>query len=181
MFWFYVGLGEKRTLDKVAEHFNVPLWMIKDIGGNIHEARILDRDLIAVGYDKKADFKKGEFISGLAVIRWKTGEILFNRTARFEKDKKDFWYPRLKYLNLLVEEDGSLLFYGDGEALRLPKEKADGWKWNEDKAIKLKADPPERVAGAEGNKAVKVEVNERYAVIICGNSIRVEKRRWVIE
>lgn len=31
MFWFYVGLGEKRTLDKVAEHFNVPLWMIKDI------------------------------------------------------------------------------------------------------------------------------------------------------
>lgn len=106
---------------------------------------------------------------------------IIQQNARPEKGKKDFWYQSLKYLNLLVEEGGSLLFYGDNEALRLPKEKPEEWKWSKERAIKLKADPAQKAVRAEADRTVKVEVNEKNVVTISGNSIRVEKRRWVIE
>lgn len=30
MFWYYVSLGNDRSLEKVAEHFNVELWIVKE-------------------------------------------------------------------------------------------------------------------------------------------------------
>jgi hypothetical protein len=30
-FWYYVSLGEKRTLDKVAEHFDLDVWVVKEL------------------------------------------------------------------------------------------------------------------------------------------------------
>ncbi len=178
--YFITALGATIFLENYSRPGN-KLWIIQNIGGNVHDARILNRDLIAVGYEAKVDFKKKEFIAGLAVIRWETGEILFNRTARLENGKKDFWYPVLKYFNLLVEEDGSLLFYGDKEALRLPKEKPEEWKWSEKRALKLKADPAQKAVRAEAVRTVKVEADDRYVIVIADSSIRVERRRWVIE
>jgi hypothetical protein len=31
MFWFYYSLGDSRTLEKVAEHFNVDIWQLKEL------------------------------------------------------------------------------------------------------------------------------------------------------
>jgi hypothetical protein len=30
-FWYYVSLGEKRSLDKVAEHFDLDIWVVKEL------------------------------------------------------------------------------------------------------------------------------------------------------
>jgi len=30
-FWYYVSLGEKRSLDKVAEHFDLDIWVVKEM------------------------------------------------------------------------------------------------------------------------------------------------------
>jgi hypothetical protein len=31
MFWYYVSLGEKRSLEKVSEHFDTDLWVLKEM------------------------------------------------------------------------------------------------------------------------------------------------------
>jgi len=30
-FWYYISLGEKRSLDKVAEHFDLDIWVVKEM------------------------------------------------------------------------------------------------------------------------------------------------------
>lgn len=175
--YYVTGLGATLFMENCSQPGR-KFWMIKNIGGNIHDAMILNRDLIAIGYHEKADYKKNEFVSGLAVIEWKTGRMLFRKSAHLEKGVKDFWYPAVEYLNLIIEEDGSLLFYGDDRAVRLPKEKAGGEEWNEAKAIKLKADPSQRLR-RDGKETFRIEVKRRYVVKDFGNFIRVEKRRWL--
>ena len=31
MFWFYYGLGDGRTLEKVSTHFNIDIWQLKEL------------------------------------------------------------------------------------------------------------------------------------------------------
>jgi len=31
MFWFYYGLGDGRTLEKVSAHFNIDIWQLKEL------------------------------------------------------------------------------------------------------------------------------------------------------
>ena len=31
MFWFYYGLGDGRTLEKVSNHFNIDIWQLKEL------------------------------------------------------------------------------------------------------------------------------------------------------
>ena len=31
MFWFYYGLGDGRTLEKVSDHFNIDIWQLKEL------------------------------------------------------------------------------------------------------------------------------------------------------
>ena len=31
MFWFYYGIGEGRTLEKVSTHFNIDIWQLKEL------------------------------------------------------------------------------------------------------------------------------------------------------
>lgn len=176
--YYITGLGATLFL----ENYSGPgekIWMIKDVGGNIEAARILSRDLVAIGYEEKRDFKNEEFVSGLAIIEWNTGKIVFKKSAKQIKGIRDFWYPIIKYLNLDLEEDGSLLFYGDDEAVKLPKEKTGRWEWNEGKAVKLKMDPAQKSDSGHGDRKVRVEVERKYVIKDFGTFIRVEKRHWL--
>ncbi len=166
------------------ENYNQPgkkLWIIKNIGGNIRQLMVLNEDLIAVGYENEADFKHDEFESGLAVINWRTGKILFRKSARPRDANRNFWYPAIKYLNLVLEEDGSLLFYRDDEAVRLPEVKAGGQLWDEGKAIKLRSDPSQTNYPVKGKKEIRVEKRKKYVIICADNLVRVERRRWISE
>jgi hypothetical protein len=176
--YFLTGLGATLFL----ENYNQPgqkLWMIKDIGGNIQEARILRKDLIAVSYDIKTDFKRDEFIAGLAVIEWKTGRVLFRKSARQEEGRDRFWYQLIRSLNIGTEEDGSLLFYLDDEAIKLPKEKASGQEWDEAKVVRLRINPSQKSQPAPCKENFRIKVHGNYVVKDYGNFVRVEKRTWI--
>lgn len=176
----YFVMGGGATL--FLENYNEPgkkFWIIQNIGGNISNSIILSRDLIAIGFDAKADFKNNEFISGVAVIEWRTGKILFKKLAREKQREKDFWYPAIKYLNLYLEKDGSLIFHAVDEAVKLPREKAEGQEWNEAEAIKLRIHPSQKIKDHRGEENGRIEYQREYVIKDFGNLIRVEKLTWI--
>lgn len=176
--YLLTGLGATLFL----ENYNQPgqkLWMIKDIGGNIKKARILRKDLIAVSYDIRTDFKRNEFIAGLVVIEWKTGRVLFKKSARQEEGRDRFWYQLIRSLNVGIEQDDSLLFYLDDEAIKLPREKASGQEWDGAKAVRLRIHPSQKSQPAPSKENFRIKMYGNYVVKDYGHFVRVEKRTWL--
>lgn len=177
--YFLTGLGATLFL----ENYNQPgqkLWMIEDIGGNIQEAHFLSRDLIAVSYDIEAGFRKAEFISGMAIIEWRTGKVLFRKSARQQEGPDKFWYQLIRSLSLMMDEDGNLVFtLNDDEAIRIPRTKGSGPGWNEARAVRLRAHPSQRSQQAAGNEKGRIKAYRKVIVRDYGNFVRVEKRSWV--
>ena len=177
--FYVIGKGASLFLKSYYEP-NKTFWQIWNIGGNIKDAMFLNKDLIAIGYGFD-DFKKDIFMSGAAVIEWRTGEVLFNKNAirrRLKDDKwhEDKWFNSLNYLNLSIEEDGGLII---GDEMLSPKSGGKkGWDETKPKKIKLRT-TPEEIFSAVGKKG-RLEYDRRYLVIDFGTQVRVEKRRYVV-
>lgn len=179
--YFLTGLGATLFL----ENYNQPgqkLWMIRDIGGNIQEARILSKDLIAVSYDIEASFRKNEFISGMAILEWRTGKVMFRKSARLQEGPDNFWHQLIRSLSLMMDEDGNLVFtLNDDEAIRIPREKASGPGWNEARAVRIRAHPSQKSQRAAGNEKGRIKAYGKVIVRDYGDFVRVEKRTWVAD
>jgi len=178
--FYVVGKGASLFLKSYFEP-NKTYWQIWNIGGNIKEAMFLNKDLMAIGYGFD-DFKKGIFISGAAVIEWKTGDILFNKMAIRRGKNSDKWFNSLKYLSLSIEEDGGLIIKENEDTGTILPPKSGGKKgWDEKSPKKVKLRPTVKdIHSSVGNKG-RVEIWGKTVIIDFGTQVRVEKRKYVID
>lgn len=116
---FLLGLGASLFL----KHYDgrKDAWAISDIGGNISNGKFLNDECVVVNYWR--DEAKSH-LSGLAVLDWKTGKIIFrleNKRVAGKPDKK--WsIPYVDFI-FLDEDDNSLIFSPDKDSdlvIRVP-------------------------------------------------------------
>ncbi|MBC7361951.1 MAG: hypothetical protein H5U06_06690 [Candidatus Aminicenantes bacterium] len=171
--YYLVGTGASLFLKSYYEPEKT-YWQILNIGENIKQATFLNRDLIAVGYGFD-DFKKGVFMSGVAVIEWRTGAVLFNKNAIRHGKNEDKWFNSFDHLLLSVGEDGELII-GD---IMLPPNSGDQKGWDEKRArkIKLKCSPTDQeIYSSVGSKS-RVEIRGKTVIKDFGTYLRIERRR----
>lgn len=176
---FYImGIGASLFLQSYL-HLGKVFWGIQDIGGDILGTRILNDDLIAVGYGTD-DFRDEKFMRGLAILEWRTGNILFNKKAYQKKGQQDSWYRKLHYLNLLVE-NGDLIFDGDpNDIIRLPRgsNNKKGWDERQIKRVKLLASQTDVIR--VGTKVIKPSNRGgKHIIKDMGDKVRIERCRYV--
>jgi len=148
----------------------------------------LNKDLMAVGYGFD-DFEKARFMTGVAVIEWRTGKILFNKYAtrvrQGENWKEDKWFNSFQHL---------LLSIGDGEELIIKENEDSGtilppkagrkgsWNgWDETRARKIKYMPvPQEIYSSDGKKA-RAQILGDTIIKDFGTFVRIERRKFVID
>jgi len=187
--FYVIGKGASLFLKSYYEPEKT-FWQIWNMGGNINKIEWLNKDLIAVGYGFD-DFEKDRFISGVAVIEWRSGKILFNKYAtrvrQGENWKEDKWFDSFHYLLLSIGKEGELIIKEkeDRETILPPKVGRKGsWNgWDETKArkIKIKYMPvPQEIYSSDGKKA-RVEFLGDTIIKDFGTFVRIEKRKYEID
>ncbi len=175
------GVGATLML-KSYLHFGKVYWKIQDIGGNIKQGILLNDEYLAVSY-RTDDLSGRKFAAGVAVVEWRTGNVLFNRKGHQNNGVQDRWYPNFNSLSLLIDEDGGLLFYADpDEVMRLPR-RSDGKRgWDENRIVMSRLSPDQRGEVPFGNKLLKPQVIAgKYVVSDLGDAVRIEKARYTEE
>lgn len=109
---FIIGMGATVLMQR----YDRPgyLWKIDDVGGNIYRGKFLNEKYLAVSYILPGK-KFNEFIEGLAIIEWRTGNIIFNLKL---KDRKEIWSTDTYYTYL--DRAGNLCFvYDEGKIVKM--------------------------------------------------------------
>ncbi|MGB9764809.1 MAG: hypothetical protein ACPLZD_05590 [Candidatus Saccharicenans sp.] len=143
---FLMGIGASVFLKHYDNRKDI--WTISDIGGNISSGKFLNDDYVGLNYWRREE--KNKYISGLAVIEWKTGKIAF----RLENIKingvsqKKITIPYVDFI-FLDKGDNSLVFNPDKDdnlVVKIPynyKTKT----WVEEKAKRYRALVKYKVVG----------------------------------
>ncbi|MDD8021015.1 MAG: hypothetical protein PHU81_07535 [Acidobacteriota bacterium] len=176
--FYLVGMGASLFLKSYSEPRKT-IWQIQNIGGNIRDARALNKELIVVGYGFE-DVEKGKFMVGAAIIDWKTGEILFDRKAFRRGHNQDPWYDSLEYLYLTLDEEGGLILMEDedgGTRFELKSNSKKGW--DEKRTKKIKLWPPRKEIKSSVTGKGRVEIHGKTVIKDFGSYIRVEKRKYI--
>lgn len=173
---FIVGMGATISLKSYVAGVKT-IWRIQDIGGNIVDSRFLNDEFLAVEYERR-DYKADKFQRGVAIIRWRTGEILFNKQGSQIAQQPDSWYYLLSARNIFLQ-DGALVFPGnEGNGVLIPRRPGNGAGWDKDapKLVK-RADEPKN----DPNKTPRYrqKINGIYIIDEGGDTIRIEKLRYV--
>jgi hypothetical protein len=175
--FYVVGIGATLFL-KSYLHQGMRYWKVDDIGGNIESSMYLNDDMIAVSY-KKNDFHDKNLMAGIAVIEWRTGNIVFNKHGFQKNGVRDSWYAKLQLLNLMADND-DLMFYGDPDGvISLPRLSNGRKGWDKDRPERRKLLDSQAKEMAEGDRLVKPERAGKYIIINSGDSIRIEKSEYL--
>lgn len=109
---FLWGIGATILLQKYGQPGHI--WKIDSIGGNINEGKFLGPDYLAVSYFVEGKKHK----EGLAIIRWRDGQIVFRVENYIFNGKREKELPPLRTDYLYLDEDFNLNFLFDsGESL----------------------------------------------------------------
>ena len=178
---YVIGIGATLCLKSYLQPDKI-YWQIQDIGGNIDQSFFLDDQddqYIAVGY-RLDNFKENKFVAGVAVIEWKSGNILFNKRGFQTKGHQDEWYALLNSMSISIS-NGDLMLGRDPENLIcFPKLSGQKKGWDHNQAVKFRIDPEQIKEININGKVIKPEVHSsRYIVVDYGDTIRIEKCRYV--
>lgn len=176
---FYVqGVGATLML-KSYLHVNERYWKIQDIGGNINQGIMLNDEYLAVNY-RIDDFSSKKLTVGVAVVEWRTGNVLFNKRGYQINGVQDSWYPNFNTLSLLID-NGSLLFYADPDrVVRLPLRSNGNKGWDENRLVMSELSHSQREEIALGEKHIKPEVRGgKYVITNLGDVVRIEISKYV--
>lgn len=145
---FLVGLGATILL----QQYDKPgyLWKIDNIGGNINEGKFLDQDYLAVSYY----VPERRYKEGLAIIRWKDGEIVFRIENYIVNDRREKDLPVLSVDYLYLDEDFNLNFvYDDGQIFKIHFNK-ENKKWDENLKTAYKRNFGKSIAAGKGRPRI---------------------------
>lgn len=171
------GIGATLLL-KSYLHIGEVYWQIQDIGGNIRGGTYLNDEYLAISYGTD-DFHNKKFTAGIAVVEWRTGNILFKKEGSQINGDKDEWFSRLNAPNVFID-NGSLYFYGNSDdVLRVPKQASGGRGWNESMLKKDKLSPNQAGEIRVGDKIVTPAVQGgKYVIVNFGDVVRIEKSKY---
>jgi hypothetical protein len=172
------GVGATLCL-KSYLHINEVYWKIQDIGGNIKSGVFLNDEYLAIRYGTD-DFRDHKFMAGVAIVEWRTGNVVFKKKAFQISGVQDRWFSQLESLSVLVD-NGSLYFYGNpNDVLRLPR-RSDGRNgWDENRSVKGKFSPGQIGEITLGGKLIKPEIHAgKYVITDFGDAVRIEKSKFV--
>lgn len=181
MVLYVIGIGATLGLKSYLQPDKI-YWQIQDIGGNIDQGFFLDdqdEQYIAVGY-RLDDFREHKFMAGVAVVEWKSGNILFDKRGFQINGQQDKWYALLNSMSVSIS-NGDLILGSDPENLicflRLSGQKK-GWDHNQ--AVKFRIHPKQIKETNINGKVIKPEVHSaRFIVVDYGDRIRIEKCKYV--
>ncbi|MDD8020996.1 MAG: hypothetical protein PHU81_07435 [Acidobacteriota bacterium] len=178
---YVIGIGATLCLKSYSEP-NKTYWQIQDIGGNIDKSFFLDDQddqYIAVGY-RLDDFKEHKFMAGVAVVEWKSGNILFNKRGFQVNGRQDEWYALLNSMSISIS-NGDLMLGKDPENLIcFPRLSGQKKGWGHNHAVKFRINPEQTKEININGKVIKPEVHAaKYIVVDYGDRIRIEKCRYV--
>jgi hypothetical protein len=118
-------------------------------------------------------------MAGIAIIEWRTGNIVFNKQGFQINGVRDSWYAKLHLLNLMMYND-DLIFYGDPDGAVLLPRLSNGMRgWNEGRLERRRLLDNQVKEIAVGDKLVKPERDGKFIIINLGDSIRIEKGEYV--
>lgn len=174
---YIVGIRETLFL-KSYLHREKDFWKIDNVGGDIIYGKFLDDELLAVGYERK-DFNAGRFMAGVAVIKWRTGKILFDKQGFQIDQKRDAWYPRF-YFSTLFTEDGDLVFFdGPSGGVRIPRNSQPGKGWDEGRLKRYSRPAGQTDMITSDGKHVRPDIHGKYVIFDFGDAVRIEKVAFI--
>lgn len=173
---FITGIGASLALKSYMNGVKT-IWRILDIGGNIVNSKFLDDDFLVVEYER-GDYQADKLQRGIAIILWRTGDILFTKRGSQIAQKPDSWYYLLSARDISLE-DGALVFPGnDGKGVLIPRRAGNGAGWDESAQKRVKrADKPENLLNK--GPIYRQIINGKYIIDESGDTIRIEKLRYV--
>lgn len=123
---FLWGIGATILLQRYDGPGSV--WKIDNIGGNISEGKFLNEEYLAVSY-----FVPGiKYKEGLAIIRWRDGQVVFRMENYIVNGKREKNLPVLQGVDsLCLDEDGNLSFVEDNGQIYKFHFKQENKTWDE--------------------------------------------------
>lgn len=111
---FIWGIGATVLLQRYTQPGHI--WKIDNVGGNIGYGKFLGHEYLAISYfvpDKK-------YKEGLAIIRWRDGQIVFRIENYIVNNRLEKDLPRLTVDGLYLDEGSNLCFLNDdGRLLKI--------------------------------------------------------------
>jgi len=122
---FLWGIGATILLQK----YDGPgyIWKINDIGGNISEGKLLNEEYLAVSYF----VPERKYKEGLAIIRWRDGQIVFRMENYIVNNKREKNLPVLSVDMLHLDENNNLFFLQDDGRVHIFHFKKENKTWDE--------------------------------------------------
>ncbi|MGB9836987.1 MAG: hypothetical protein ACPLRX_09650 [Candidatus Saccharicenans sp.] len=148
---FVWGIGATVLLQRYQQPGHI--WKIDSIGGNIADGKFLGQDYLAVRYfvpEKK-------YREGLAIIRWRDGQIVFRIENYIANNRREKELPPLTVEGLYLQDDGFdlCLLNDDGRLLKI-KFKAEKKTWDENIKVVRQYNFGKSIASGRGRpKAIK--------------------------
>lgn len=145
---FVWGVGATVLLQRYNQPGDV--WKIDSVGGNIADGKFLGRDYLAVSYfvpDKK-------YKEGLAIIRWRDGQIVFRIENYIVNNRREKDWPPLTVDGLCLDDDFNLCFLKDDGRLVKINFDAEKRTWDENIKMVRKINFGKGIAGGKGRPIV---------------------------
>jgi hypothetical protein len=122
---------------KTYLHPGTDIWKINNIGGNVRSISSIDENHVSVKYDIN-DFESHKFLAGVAVVEWRSGNIVFRQDSNDRKTE----LGRLFHQNPVITiKEGDLFFtFGSKFGIRVAKSPRSSEKWDKTKVRKYKID-----------------------------------------
>jgi hypothetical protein len=132
---YLVALGATVFL-KTYLHPGTDIWKINSIGGNVTIIRPIDENHVSIKYEIK-DFKYHKFLAGVAVVEWRSGNIVFREDSNDQTELGRFILKN----PVITLEEGDLCFTAWSEfGIRVAKSPQSSEKWDKTKVRKYKID-----------------------------------------
>jgi hypothetical protein len=122
---------------KTYLHPGTDIWKINNIGGNVTIIRPVDENHVGIQYEIK-DFKSHKFLAGVAVVEWRSGNIVFRQDNNDQTELGRF----VSHITDITIEEGNLFFTFSGfrSGIRVAKSPRSSEKWDKTKVRKYKID-----------------------------------------
>lgn len=134
---FLIALGSTVFLKSYLQP-GTDIWKIDNIGGNVRSIRPIDENHVGIKYEIR-DLESGKwFLSGVAVVEWRSGNIVFRQDSNEQKTG----LGRIIHMGLdITLEEGDLCFTANSEfGIRVAKSPQSSEKWDKTKVRKYKAE-----------------------------------------
>jgi hypothetical protein len=131
---FLVALGATVLLKTYLQPGTV-IWKIDNIGGYIRIIRPIDENHVGIQYEIN-DFKSHKFLAGVAVVEWRSGNIVFRQDSH--DPMTGLWRILHGGVDITLEEGDLCFTVGSKFGIRVAKSPQSSEKWDKTKVRKYK-------------------------------------------